>query len=237
MPKTFAPGTMSLNRSCLLFLCSFLMASVVMAQEKEGAPEKKNIAYWEKMLKDVEIKKIENVPDGKMVQEYENGSPKILTFFRNGYMDSILTIYYENGNKYYEGHIEDRKLTGTERQWYDNGNLLSVTQYENGLKQDTCKMYHKNGKIWVKGRYESGRLTGTWKDRYNNGQLKEISRFDEGLPVGEKIKYYRNGQKKMEGQFNKTHQKDGKWIYWLENGQKVKKETYKDGELVDKSYF
>ena len=32
--------------------------------------------------------------------------------------------------------------------------------------------------------------------------------------------------------FNKVGEKDGKWTFWYENGQKESEETYKDGEMI-----
>jgi antitoxin component YwqK of YwqJK toxin-antitoxin module len=41
----------------------------------------------------------------------------------------------------------------------------------------------------------------------------------EGAYIAKEVFYYQNGQKKLEGTYNKEGKKDGKWIYWREDGK------------------
>ena len=61
-------------------------------------------------------------------------------------------------------------------------------------------------------------------------------------PDGIFTDYYENGKKKEEGNYKyisyeKQLEKDGQWIYWDIDGEKIRQETYIDGEKTSMDIF
>ena len=56
------------------------------------------------------------------------------------------------------------------------------------------------------------------------------------------LTWYENGKKKEEGNYKYISyenqlEKDGQWIYWDKDGEKIKQETYIDGEKTSMDIF
>jgi len=73
-------------------------------------------------------------------------------------------------------------------------------------------MFHDNGVRLAKGQCKNGKFDGEIKGWWENGKLMRRVYYKEGLKIG-------------------------KWIYWNEYGNKIKEETYKNGDLKDEKSF
>lgn len=143
--------------------------------------------------------------------------------------------YHENGKLAAEINYKDGKLHGILRKWYDNGQLhdssyfkngepvgYSVSYYRNGKKNyenywseahkldSISRFWYDNGKIGNEGYYQNGKLHGEWRMYYKNGRLESIINYDRG-------------------------DKQGKSIYFNENGDTSRVELYEKGKLVKSS--
>ena len=96
------------------------------------------------------------------------------------------------------------KTRGTIRNGKKNGPW--VYNWKNG------QFYWNKGQLWKKGTYRDGKKEGLWVEYSGNGQL-----FFKGF---------------FKGTY-KDDKKEGLWVYNWNNGQLWKKETYKDGKLVE----
>lgn len=69
---------------------------------------------------------------------------------------------------------------------------------------------------------------------YPNGSPKVVGVYKDELKIAE-IKYYENGKKELEGFYNEKLERNGKWIYWFENGKIWSECEYKNGIKEGKS--
>lgn len=70
-------------------------------------------------------------------------------------------------------------------------------------------------------------------ETYPDGKPKDVQYIageGDNSYVAREIFYYQNGQKKMEGSYNKEGKKNGKWIYWREDGKIWSEGYFKDGK-------
>ena len=94
------------------------------------------------------------------------------------------------------------KPCGVYRAWYPDGALMIFAVYGWGYLNGDWTEYAPDGHIAIKGTYKQGKRDGVWAFR------------DQGIT----------------GHF-KDGKKHGKWKYY-ENGQRVRFERYRNGELI-----
>ncbi|WP_299116454.1 toxin-antitoxin system YwqK family antitoxin [uncultured Winogradskyella sp.] len=119
----------------------------------------------------------------------------------------------------------------------------TITEYHNDTNaikklkfRDTEKLtiieYKDNGVKYKKAVYSLDNLKFKTVTKYHsNGNIILIANYDNGIVTGEFQKFYENGNSKSKGVYNKM-KKEGTWKYYDENGNFIKEEFYKNGELV-----
>ena len=115
------------------------------------------------------------------------------------------------------------------------GNLFYLPNQQKPYSGENLCVYLSNGQYYSQGEMKKGLRHGTWTFWYENGQKKEERNYKEGIEIGEGgsiITRYENGQKEAEVNW-KDGKKDGKLIWWDENGQIMEEQYYKMGELKD----
>ena len=70
--------------------------------------------------------------------------------------------YFENGQKKYQGNVQNGKKVGEWKFYHDNGQVMREGIYKEGAPFDLWTSYHKNGAKEFEGRYEAGKAVGTW---------------------------------------------------------------------------
>ena len=146
--------------------------------------------------------------------------------------DGILREYHNNGRIYSEINYKDGKKHGLFRTWFDNGQLHDSAYFENdSLIGYGVSYYHNGVKNYEEQRNKSHKKFGYFKFWYDNGVLGSIEYFINGQLHGEWKKYYKTGQ--PEFILNYVHgEKDGKCIYFKENGDTLRVEIYDKGRLI-----
>jgi antitoxin component YwqK of YwqJK toxin-antitoxin module len=69
-------------------------------------------------------------------------------------------------------------------------------------------------------------------EKYPNGNPKRVDYFaGEGSTryIAKSVFYYESGQKRVEGHYNADGKKDGRWVYWYENGNKWSEGYFSEG--------
>ena len=77
------------------------------------------------------------------------------------------------------------------------------------------------------------KLTEQVVEKFPDGGKRRVQYFKEGVEPKVMVKevfYYQNGQKRVEGYYNAEGNKDGKWIYWYEDGTKWSEGYFSNGE-------
>lgn len=93
--------------------------------------------------------------------------------------------------------------------WYfDTGKIKAKTTYKNGYENGPYTTYHRNGRARSKGTFKDGYLNGEVKNYYTNGNVENEGLFEQGL-------------------------KQGIWKFYSKSGKLIKKEAYRDGQLIE----
>lgn len=123
----------------------------------------------------------EKTPGRKVMETYENNSPKAVAFFEEGTSQEDIEkrvgemYYYENNQVYMVGGIKNNKRDGVWEAFFEDGTLQSKAFYIDGKEDGDYKVYHPNGKLLMHGHYDNGICDGVWKFYDQKGKLqKEI---------------------------------------------------------------
>lgn len=138
-----------------------------------------------------------------------------------------------------------KKLPG-----YEPEQVVEEGNYESSRKQGLWKNFFPNGKLKSEIAYVNSRPNGTYKTYFENGQVEEEGNWENTRNTGGFKRYHENGQTAQQFVFNETGKRDGKQVYFYENGQvmieadieagkeKFVKEFYEDGSIkAEKSFI
>jgi antitoxin component YwqK of YwqJK toxin-antitoxin module len=98
-----------------------------------------------------------DIPDGKVVQRYENGKVKNIFTYKNGKRNGKAFGYYESGRLKKEVTFLDDNPIGIEKMYYENGNLMVEAEIVDG-KQVFYKEYYQNGQLKQEVYYEADKI-------------------------------------------------------------------------------
>lgn len=133
---------------------------------------------------------------------------------------------------------------------YEPEQVVEEGNYESSRKQGLWKNFFPNGKLKSEIAYVNSRPNGTYKTYFENGQVEEEGNWENTRNTGGFKRYHENGQTAQQFVFNETGKRDGKQVYFYENGQvmieadieagkeKFVKEFYEDGSIkAEKSFI
>lgn len=179
---------------------------------------------------------IKGVQEGEVKEYHENGYLLARYSVINEKKEGVYERYHENGEVDVLGYYANNEKEGKWAEKYPNGNLKFEEVYKSDKRIDqTWTSYHENGEKKEEGEYQKARKNGPWKAWHENGQQKSGWEFRDGVITGKNIEFYANGNVKWEGYYRETltgsrrGKKDGEWIDYHENGQKLRKKTYVNG--------
>ncbi|MFO7789088.1 MAG: toxin-antitoxin system YwqK family antitoxin [Bacteroidales bacterium] len=116
----------------------------------------------------------------------------------------------------------------------------SVINYTDisGNKQGKWIKYYDNDQIRYKGFFIDDQPQDTFVHYHRNGELKARQIFNDDGSSRTKM-YWNNGNIAAQGKFNKKKNKEGRWVFYFETGEKESEVDYsdgkKDGDKID--YF
>ena len=146
----------------------------------------------------------------------------------------LITKYYPNGQKKYEGHYDETDPVGDQTAWYENGNKeYYFTDVNETIEKSTY--WHENGQIKSKGSRSKEHYLeiGPWTEWFANGNIKSEGSYDgEDGRVGEWKFWHSNGQLACSG-FFQGYRGDGLWTFLDKNGKKIHERAYRENELLD----
>ena len=145
---------------------------------------------------------------------------------------ALITKYYPNGQKKYEGHYDETDPVGDHISWYENGNKeYESIELDESVEMSTC--WYDNGQMKSKGVRTDYFETGVWTFWYENGNKKsEGSYKGEDGRDGEWKFWHSNGQLACIG-IHKGFGGDGLWAFFDETGKKVHEREYRELELLE----
>jgi antitoxin component YwqK of YwqJK toxin-antitoxin module len=186
--------------------------------------------------------------DGIWIKYNEDGQKESEMTYKFGKI--FKEINYRNdkrvSEKNYSGGIPQGKVTYND----DNGQSVSENLYSNIISEKHWKddkedgtwmtvngeskkeVVYKSGKIISESNYVHNPLAGQ-KVEHSENIYKDfmLERETEYFDDKKREATYNNGKKVSEG-ILVNDKKDGKWMYWLENGDNINIKTYKDGKVL-----
>ncbi|MDQ1164876.1 toxin-antitoxin system YwqK family antitoxin [Flavobacterium sp. SORGH_AS_0622] len=137
--------------------------------------------------------------------------------------------YFQNGNVFEKGIIENHKFKDDWTRYYLNGQIEWSTNLKNGT--GTKLWYFEDGQMSHSTDYVNGKIDGLNKSWHSNGQIKEISNWKNGIQNGLYESFFPDG--KPESKTNWLNNRvDGKSEWWYQSGQKKNIIFYKS-DLMD----
>ena len=150
------------------------------------------------------------VPDGKVVEYYENGEIMLEKNYVNGLRNGPYKLYYPSGELWKEGRFGSDQMIRL-KTYAENGNLLSDKIFAEivSIMSDNTEVFYKNGREiarWIHEKDGTIKKYGETIDgvvQYYVGKLlKEEHVYDEGFLASIK-KYNKKGQVLSERKFMK----------------------------------
>ncbi|MDB5140281.1 MAG: repeat-containing protein [Mucilaginibacter sp.] len=90
--------------------------------------------------------------------------------------------YFLNGKIEGEGTLKDGVINGMHTVYYENGNKIYFRNYVNGIANGYSEEYFNNGDLKQKGNFKDGKDDGLWVDYYSTGIIKRQTNFINLLP-------------------------------------------------------
>lgn len=137
----------------------------------------------------------------------------------------------DSTNIKHEGKIENNLLNGIWRSYYESGNIQCAINYKNGKVVGIGYFYYDdevNTKL-AEVNFEEDKIVGVYQEFWDNGAQKALIAYNNGVMDGDAQFFYRSGRLKMEGKY-KDGLKHGKWKYYSETGDLLRKERWRNGE-------
>ena len=110
----------------------------------------------QKKLTTPEVKVADNVPEGKLVEKYDNGSKKFETVVKNRCFDEYINVYYPNGVLRSHTPLVNCKANGVSQGYTQDGKLHSTITFKESEANGEAKTYDANGKVVKTVIYKEG---------------------------------------------------------------------------------
>ena len=159
---------------------------------------------------------IDDVPQWLSNKFYENGQPKITTYFQGDTFSKLIETllggkttadpifatarknrsdigWYENGQKKYEQFYKNGLREGVVVQWFENGQKKSEQNYVLGIREGMIKEWFDDGAVKSEQFFANGKRQGSAIEWHNNGQKKSHLNFSKGEPIGKARWWDQNG--------------------------------------------
>jgi len=209
----------------IVYIITSLLITISCNNSNTSSPSVENtiknddsLSFKKEYYEDGSIKAImavneEGILDGEVRQFYPSGKIINKTFFRDGIRIGKNIVYYENTNiKIEENYNSNGRLEGEFKEYFEDGSLKKVGQYNDGNKYGLWKEFRKDGVLYELNNYKSDLLDGEQKVFHPNEQLALVGFAKEGVYVND-------------------------WIYLDLNGDTLKIETYKLGEVINTKVY
>lgn len=121
-----------------------------------------------------------NTQNGTYEELWPNGNIKERVTFKNGYLDGLYELFYQDGKPMVKSNYINGKEQGWGRHWFNNGRLAARTLYKNGMLVFSEGWDEDGNYVHMSQSNDEKYENSTW---YDNGQME--SRFTGELRDGE----------------------------------------------------
>ena len=143
-------------------------------------------------------------------------------FINNGRHGKSITLYWSNGNVYFEGDYINGKREGFGKEYHQDRLLRYEGQWLNDeIHGDNVSINYADGSLHFSGNMVQGKKSGLCTVYHSNNNIRSFGNFEDDKLNGDCVEiYFDNGMLKYKGQvlYNKM-QGYGK-EYWITGGVK-----------------
>ena len=121
---------------------------------------------------------------GKDLCKNENG--QIITegkVKKGKFVSRTKYLYYENGQKWYEGTYKDDKDVGEWTYWHKNGQKYREGTYKDDMADGKYTEWYENGQKYREGNYKDGKRDGNQTTWSESDQIMEVSTYKDGVCI------------------------------------------------------
>ena len=98
----------------------------------------------------------ETVPEGKLIEKYDNGGKKFETVVKNRCFNEYIDIYYPNGTLRTHTPLVNCKAEGLSQGYTQEGKLRTTITFKDSVANGEAKTYDANGKVLQTVMYNDG---------------------------------------------------------------------------------
>jgi len=172
--------------------------------------------------------------------EFDHGKPTGTTkrYHKNGNLKAVMNyqtpkkvftkLYNKNGDKQAEGYYYKRKRDSVWKFFDYDGRIVAKDSYKIGKRHGKSIRFFRDGDTSYVVRWSYGKKDGKVRQFFDNGNEKLIGYYSDGELKGPLTIFYPSGFKKVEGHY-KNNVRDGKWVYFSEEGDTTKVINYIKG--------
>lgn len=121
--------------------------------------------------------------DGKVEDFWENGSPKLEMFYKDGLPHGPKTAWFPNGQVYHKGQFVNGREDGVWVTYFADGSKQAELHLNNGAIDGEEIRWHQNGKKAMYGRWVKGKQVGYFTFWDEEGKI--LRETDYGPPPAE----------------------------------------------------
>jgi antitoxin component YwqK of YwqJK toxin-antitoxin module len=154
------PALIAVSLAMLISGCADFSAAVTNTIDDMGLTpdyaKGKKEALQQRKLETPSVTVAENVPEGKLVEHYENGNKKFETTVKNRCFDDYIDVYYPNGQLRAHTPLVNCKANGVSQGYTQDGKLRTEITYKDGMADGEAKGYDASGKVVRTFSYKDG---------------------------------------------------------------------------------
>ena len=94
-------------------------------------------------------------------------------------------IYYESGQKRYEGNFVSGKMEGKQIKWHENGQMSYEANFKYGKQQGPYIFWYENGQKSYEANYKKGKEDGIVTSWDREGNITKTEILENGKVVKE----------------------------------------------------
>jgi uncharacterized protein len=220
---------MKVFRKIIIPLLCLLMVYLLSACSHEDK------TYWpDGSLKSVIPRNSRGQIEGTAKWWYENGQLMMQAVYHEDSLNGLSQRWHSNGKKQSEETYVMGRRNGNSIEWDAMGHMITRKNYVNDTLEGEATQWYDNGSRQVEGRYLHGNFEGRWLyfDRLENLIGEGTFRQGEGV-----VKSWNDQGKVIRTAEYKNNRKNGKEIWYNDDGKKIKEVIYKDGDVVSEQDF
>ncbi|MEI6696648.1 MAG: hypothetical protein WCO13_11325 [Bacteroidota bacterium] len=160
-------------------------------------------------------------------EKYPDGSPKVISYFKK--IDNVKVKvreigYYHSQKEMYKGGFEKGIRSGKWLYWYENGKKFAETEITASFVNQEWEILKPDETPYMETSFKT-----VVSEIYPNGSPYHVIYSKPNEKMASELFFYPSYKLQMKG-FSANMHREGKWIYWYENGSPWSEGYYKNGE-------